>query len=84
MTSTLTLKDQLREIIAEHLRVSTTDLQDDVLLESTGLDSLAVAEIVVAAEQRLVRPIDTARLSTRLTYQTTLGEFVDALAATVS
>jgi acyl carrier protein len=73
--------DQVKTVIARELRLPVELLADDAPASSVGLDSLGLAQSVVAVEEALGREIDTALLSGELRPDMTVGELVRALLA---
>jgi acyl carrier protein len=72
-------RDRIRSAIAAELRLPVQMLADDATVGSVGLDSLGLAQSVVAVEEALSGEVDTARLSELLAPDMTLGELLDAI-----
>jgi acyl carrier protein len=79
MSTEVDLRARIKQIIAAQLRVSPEALSDDLSVEATGLNSLALAEAVVAIEQQLGKRVDTAKLSEQLSYELTLAQLMDTI-----
>jgi acyl carrier protein len=75
---------QVRDAISGILGVSAQGLKETDTIDALGMNSLMLAEIVVVVEERLLRRVDTAALSTELSYDMTLGQFIDRLAAALT
>ena len=60
--------------------VAVDRLTDDLTIETLGLDSLTLAEIVIAIEHRLGCSIDTTQIA-QVDAKTTLGSLLDAVVA---
>lgn len=65
--------DEIRRLAADN-RTPTPDLTDDLVLLDSGLDSLAVAILVVRLEETL--GFDPFAEPTDMAYPVTLGDFI--------
>jgi acyl carrier protein len=65
--------DEIRQLAAEN-RTPMPDLTDDLVLLDSGLDSLAVAILVVRLED--IFGFDPFAESTDMAYPVTLGDFI--------
>jgi acyl carrier protein len=65
--------DEIRRLAAEN-RTPTPDLTDDLVLLDSGLDSLAIAILVVRLEE--VFGLDPFAEPTDVAYPVTLGDFI--------
>jgi acyl carrier protein len=65
--------DEIQRLAAES-RTATPDLTDDLVLLDSGLDSLAVAILVVRLEETF--GFDPFAESTDVAYPVTLGDFI--------
>jgi acyl carrier protein len=65
--------DEIRRLAAEN-RTPTPDLTDDLVLLDSGLDSLAVAILVVRLEETF--GFDPFAEATEMVYPVTLGDFI--------
>jgi acyl carrier protein len=65
--------DEIRRLAAEN-RTPTPDLTDDLILLDSGLDSLAIAILVVRLEETL--GFDPFAEPTDMAYPVTLGDFI--------
>jgi acyl carrier protein len=65
--------DEIRRLAAEN-RTATPDLTDDLVLLDSGLDSLAVAILVVRLEETF--GFDPFAEPTEMAYPVTLGDFI--------
>ena len=74
------LRRALKEVVAAELRVPAARLSDGATLNEIGLDSLAFAEVVIAVEQRLARPLDAGAIARRANGKMTLRELLDLMA----
>ncbi|HEX8695757.1 MAG TPA: acyl carrier protein [Longimicrobium sp.] len=72
-------REAIREAIAAELRVEVEVLHDGATVSSVGLDSLALAQSVVAVEQALHGEVDTEALSTRLAPEMTMAALIAAI-----
>lgn len=72
----------IRQILAEKLRVSEELLDDETTLEELGVDSLTSAEIVIGFERHAGVRIEIEDIGDHLGRNTTLGEFIGAMAVT--
>jgi acyl carrier protein len=70
------LQKELRRMIARQLGIGETILQEDIRLADIGLDSLQVAEIVIAVERRTSKLIDISDLGDLLDVDATLGQLL--------
>ena len=69
-------RQDLRRMIAQQLGLPEHVLRNDVALEDIGLDSMQVAEIIIAIERSTTRPFDTSDLSNHLEPGQSLGHFI--------
>ncbi|HEX8429670.1 MAG TPA: acyl carrier protein [Longimicrobium sp.] len=76
-------RDAIKTAIAAQLQLPVAVLRDDATLASLGLDSLGMAQAVVAVEESLGDEVDTALLSERLVEEMTVGALVDAVEASL-
>ena len=65
--------DEIRRLAAEN-RTPTPDLTDDLVLLDSGLDSLAIAILVVRLEEAF--GFDPFAEPTAMAYPVTLGDFI--------
>ena len=79
MSASTDRRDRIRFAIAAELRLPAHALTDDATVGSVGLDSLGLAQSVVAVEEALEGEVDTARLSELLAPDMTLGQLLDAI-----
>ncbi len=63
-------------MIAQQIGISEAILKEDVVLADIGLDSMQVAEIVIAIERRARKPLDISDLSDQLDADCSLGQFM--------
>jgi acyl carrier protein len=73
------LQLDLRRMIARQLGLPEHVLNDDVALEDIGLDSMQIAEIVIAIERDTTRPLDISDLSEEIEPGQSLGQFITLL-----
>ncbi|WP_176709937.1 acyl carrier protein [Streptomyces sp. Wb2n-11] len=74
------LGEAIKNVLATRIRVAPDRLPDSLTLEDLGLDSLLLAESLVALETRFGVVIDPLRFAERLTPGLPLGELVAELA----
>jgi acyl carrier protein len=74
-------KAEIKRIIAEELKLREELLRDDLTMEDLGFDSLASAEIILAIEQKLRLPIDTAQVAAQVTRDASVAQLIDAIDA---
>jgi acyl carrier protein len=79
MPSTADRRARIRGAIASELRLPVQLLDDSATVGSLGLDSLGLAQSVVAVEEALSGEVDTERLSGLLAPEMTLGQLLDAI-----
>lgn len=70
------LQLELRAIIAGQIGISESILREDMALEDIGLDSMQIAEIVIAIERRATKRIDLADLADHLDGDPSLGQLL--------
>lgn len=70
------LKPEIKSIIAMRLGLAEEHLTSDLTMEDLGFDSLAAAEVIVAIEEKLNRPIDIAKVAEQLTPTTKLDQLI--------
>ncbi|HYW08305.1 MAG TPA: acyl carrier protein [Longimicrobium sp.] len=83
MTDGTQRRDAIKAAIAAQLQLPVEMLRDDATLASLGLDSLGMAQAVVAVEESLGYEVDTALLSERLTEEMTVGALVEGVEASL-
>jgi acyl carrier protein len=76
-------RDAIKAAIAAQIQLPVEMLRDDATLASLGLDSLGMAQSVVAVEESLGDEVDTTLLSERLTEEMTVGMLVEAVEASL-
>jgi acyl carrier protein len=79
MPATADRRARIRAAIAAELRLPVQVLTDEATVGSVGLDSLGLAQSVVAVEEALSGEVDTARLSELLAPDMTLGQLLGAI-----
>lgn len=79
----MTRTESIRHAIAAELRLPAEALSDAADVSSVGLDSLGLAQSVVAVEQALGGEVDTEALSARLAPEMTVGELIAAIGASL-
>jgi acyl carrier protein len=72
-------KALIKSAIAAELRLPEEVLDDAATVASVGLDSLGLAQSVVAVEGALGTEIDTTVLSEQLAPEMTLGQLVEII-----
>ncbi|MET9902952.1 acyl carrier protein [Streptomyces sp. NPDC006446] len=77
------LGEAIRSVLAARIRVAPDRLPDSLTLEDLGLDSLLLAESLVALESRFDVVIDPLRFAERLTPGLPLGDLIAELAAQI-
>jgi acyl carrier protein len=77
------LREAIRQAIAAELKLPVEVLHDDATVTSVGLDSLGLAQSVVAVEQALAGEVDTEALSTRLAPEMTVADLIAAIGASL-
>ncbi|MEV6020311.1 MULTISPECIES: acyl carrier protein [unclassified Streptomyces] len=77
------LSAAVKDVLAAKIRVSPDRLPDSLTLEDLGLDSLLLAESLVALESRFGVVIDPLRFAERMTPGLPLGDLVSELAAQI-
>lgn len=73
----------IRQAIAAELQLPPDMLHDGAMLQAVGLDSLALAQSVVAVEEALAAEVDTEALSTRLAPEMTVAALIAAIEASL-
>jgi acyl carrier protein len=76
-------REQIKAAIGRELRLPAELLNDSATTASLGLDSLGLAQAVVAVEEALAGEVDTARFSEQLTPDMTLGQLVEVVEASL-
>ena len=79
MLATTDRRETIRGAIATQLRLPISVLHDAATVTSLGLDSLGLAQAVVAVEETVGGEVDTERLSALLAPEMTLGALIDAV-----
>ena len=74
---------QIREIIAHEIQIAPDQIPEDATIESLGLDSLTMVEVVIALERRFSRSIDTSDFADELQETTPFHRVVEVLGAAV-
>ena len=72
-------RESIRRAIADELKLPVELLHDGATVSSVGLDSLGLAQSVVAVEQALAGEVDTEALSTRLAPEMTVAALIEAI-----
>ncbi|MET9890221.1 acyl carrier protein [Streptomyces sp. NPDC006465] len=77
------LGEAIRSVLAAKIRVAPGSLPDSLTLEDLGLDSLLLAESLVALESRFGVVIDPLRFAERMTPGLRLGDLIAELAVQI-
>jgi acyl carrier protein len=75
---------EIRKIVARRLQVPVESLRDDRTLEELGVNSLALAEAVVAIEEHYGIRVDTVYLAERVTPTLPLRMLLEAMESMVA
>lgn len=71
------LYQQVKEIIADELKIPAARLADDLTIEDLGLDSLTLAEILVVLQQKLGRTFQASHLIQQSNRDTSLSSLIE-------
>ena len=76
-------REAIRQAIAAELRLPPEVLRDGATVSSVGLDSLGLAQSVVAVEEALSGEVDAEALSARLAPEMTVADLIAAIGASL-
>jgi acyl carrier protein len=76
--------DRIRRFIADRLHISTKLLSDSMSLEDIGLDSMALAEVIVATEKNYGIVLDTTLFAERVSPVMCLRELLESIMLAVN
>jgi acyl carrier protein len=71
------LYQEIKEIIAEELKIPAARLADDLTIEDLGLDSLTLAEILIVLQQKLGKTIQASKLIQQSNRDTCLSSLIN-------
>ena len=74
----------IKQIMARRLGVNPGSLSDDMTLEALGLDSLALAESIVAVEEHYGVQLDVGLLAEQVSPLMALRDLLEAVSLTVA
>jgi acyl carrier protein len=75
--------DRVKAIVANRLRLHPAHLNDDISLERLGLDSVALAEILVTVAESYTVEIAAETVAARVTPVMTLRDLIDTFCTSV-
>jgi acyl carrier protein len=81
--STDTSYDRIRAIVASRLGIGPGHLEDDSRIEQLGLDSVALAEVLVAVAEFYAVEIAADEIAARVTPVMTLRDLIDAFCTSI-